>query len=304
MTSWLQRLAAPSPTNEAPTRGELRRNDLLVAALVVFALFLAFGIRNQVLNASKTVRLGENLPRIAYPESWRPQTTEGTLLHVTAPGSPSTFDTQMMVVGRPLRTDESLEDARADRGIKLATSLPSYRELEAERMVVLDNQPALVSTYAYIADPTRDAGATGLPVVVQAQDIMFLGGGQFLAVTLAADASHWDDEERAFAIITNSLRLRPLSEEEADALAPQMVTQPAVPEGNAPAPAATPEGSGSSGGASGSFGGETQSNTGVMPGESEVQSETGGTPAPAATEGNGESSGDSSGDGAQSEGGN
>ena len=292
MTSWLQKLAQPSPTNEAPTSGELRRNDLLVAALVIFALFLAFGIRNQVLNASKTVRLGENLPRIAYPESWRPQTTEGTLLHVMAPGSPSTFDTQMVVVGRPLRTDESLEDARADRGIKLATALPGYRELEAEQMIVLNDQPALVSTYAYIADPTRDAGATGLPVVVQAQDIMFLGGGQFLAVTLAADANHWDDEERAFAIITNSLRLRPLSEEEAGALAPQ----PAAPA--APAEEATPadsEGEDSSG-ASGSFGGETQTETGVMPGESEVQSETGATPAPAAGE-----SGDN---GAQSEGGN
>jgi hypothetical protein len=281
MTSWLQRLAEPSPTNEAPTRAELRRNDLLVAVLVIFALFLAFGIRNQVLNASKSVRLGENLPRIAYPTSWRAQTTEGTLLHVIEPGSPSTFDTQMTVVGRPLRADESLADARADRGIKLATSLPGYRELEAQRMMVLDDQPALVSTYAYIADPTRDAGATGLPVVVQAQDIMFLGGGQFLALTLAADANHWDDEAREFAIITDSLRLRPLPEAEVEDFAPA----PALPE--TPAEAATPSSTGSSesGAAAGSsFGGATQSETGVMPGESEVQAATeGATAVPAAT---------------------
>jgi hypothetical protein len=292
MTSWLQRLAQPSPTNEAPTRGELRRNDLLVAALVIFALFLAFGIRNQVLNASRTVRLGENLPRIAYPEAWRAQSNDESLLHVVSVGSPSTFDTQMIVTGRPLRTDESLEDARADRGIKLATSLPSHRELEAKRMIVLDNQPALVSTYAYIADPTRDAGAAGLPVVVQAQDIMFLGGGQFLVVTLEADANHWDEEERAFSIITNSLRLRELSDAEADALAPQ----PAAPA--TPAAESTPvqDTENAEQSPAGSFGGGAQSETGVMPGESEVQTETVSTPAPAP-----ETSGETS---APSEGGN
>jgi len=274
MTTWLQRLTQPSPTNEAPTRGELRRNDLLVAALVLFALFLALGIRNQVLNASKTVRLGENLPRIAYPERWRTQTTEGALLHVINPGSRSTFDTQMLVSGRPLRVDESLEDARADRGIKLAMSLPGYRELEAERMVVLDNQPALVATYAYIADPTLNAGATGLPVVVEAQDIMFLGGGQFLAVTLAADANAWEEEGRNFSIITNSLRLKPLPEEETGV---ELAPQPAANE----TPIAPPTGAGDAG--SPSFGSGAQSEGGVTPGESEAGSETGVTPAAAQT---------------------
>jgi hypothetical protein len=271
MTSWLQRLTEPSPTNEAPTRGELRRNDLLVAALVIFALLLAFGIRNQVLNASKTVRLGENLPRIAYPEAWRVQSSEGTLLHVFDPGSPSTFDTQMTVTGRSLRVDESLEDARADRGIKLATSLPSFRELEAERVIVLNDQPALVSTYAYIADPTLDAGAAGLPVVVQAQDIMFLGGGQFLMVTLEADANHWEDEERAFAIITNSLRLQPLPEGEADIIAPEPDPELVPDTEAAPLPAGATEPSGAE---DGSFGSGAQNEGGVMPGESEVQPAT------------------------------
>lgn len=261
MTSWVQRLTEPSPTNEAPTPGELRRNDLLVAALVLFVLFLAFGIRNQVLNASTTVRLGENMPRIAYPERWRTQTTEGTLLHVINPGSSSTFDSQMVVVGRPIRTDESIEDARSGRAINLATTLPGYRELEAERMVVLDGQPALVTTYAYIADPTFDAGATGLPVVVEAQDIMFLGGGQFLAVTLAADANDWEEEERNFAIITNSLRLQPLPEEEAAA---ELTPVPAAPAADA-TPAASDAGAGETGGDS--FGSGAQEESGGPAGE-------------------------------------
>ena len=89
MATWIERLTKPSPTNEPPAKSELRRNDLLVAAIVLFALFLAFGIRNQVLNASESVRLGENLPRIAYPARWRVQNSDGALLHAINAGSPS-----------------------------------------------------------------------------------------------------------------------------------------------------------------------------------------------------------------------
>jgi hypothetical protein len=212
MSTWLQKLTKPSPTSEAPARHEFRRNDLLVAGLVCFSLFLGFGIRNQVYTASKSVQLGEDLPRIAYPDRWRPRAAADVLLHAVDAGSPSTFDTQLTVAGRALRPDESLENARADRGMKLIATLPGYRELAAEQMRIYDDQPALVSTYAYIADPTREAGANGLPVVVEAQDIMFFDKGQFLVTTLAADASAWDDAQRDFQIVTNSMRLRPLPE--------------------------------------------------------------------------------------------
>ncbi len=231
--TWLERLAKPSPTNAAPEPGEMRRNDLLVAALLLFAIFLAFGIRNQVLDASKSVQPGGDLPRIDYPASWRMQTpaqepaADGLLLQAINPGSPSTFDSRLLVTTRALRTDETLEDGRVGRAIKLAGSLPSFRELEAERMTVYNTQPALVSTYAYVADPTQDAAAGGLPVVVEAQDIMFLDNGQFVVVTLAADATEWEAQQRDFAIVTNSLRLQPLPEQ--DLLDQASPTAPAAP---------------------------------------------------------------------------
>jgi hypothetical protein len=224
----LERLTKTSPTNEAPSASELRRNDLLVAGVVLFALFLAFGIRNQVIYASKSVRLGENLPRISYPDRWRVQNTDGTLLHAINAGSPSTFDTQMLVTSRSLRSDETLEDARADQGIKQATSLNGYRELLADRMTVQGGQPALVTTYAFVADPTLDMGAMGLPVVVEAQDIMFLQDGQLVVVTLAADANDWEDEQNEFSIITNSLRLQPVADNDSLIVTPTPASAPAT----------------------------------------------------------------------------
>lgn len=278
MATWIERLTKPSPTNEPPTKRELRRNDLLVAAIVLFALFLAFGIRNQVLNASESVRLGENLPRIAYPARWRVQNSDGALLHAVNAGSPSGFDTQLLVTGRALRSDETLEDARADRGIKLASSLNGYRELASEHMAVRGDQPALVTSYAYIADPTLDMGATGLPVVVEAQDIMFLQDGQLVVVTLAADANDWEDEQGEFAIVTNSLRLLPAAGSAAeDVLVVETVTPGVTPAGTAtpgaatgvepgtPPTAATP--------AAGSFGGSQAGGTGSS--STDTQSEGG-----------------------------
>jgi hypothetical protein len=273
MSTWLERLTKPSPTNEPPAAGEMRRNDLLVAGVVLFALFLAFGIRNQVLNASQSVRLGEDLPRIAYPQRWREQGAEGALLRAVNAGSPSTYDSRVTVVGRPLRADELLEDARADRGIKLLSDLQGYRELSAERMTVYGDQPALVTNYAFIADPTRDLGAIGLPVVVEAQDIMFLHDGQFMVVTLEADAAEWDSEEPGFDIIRNSLRLQPI-DEDADIISAPPTAEATDAEATGAAPVATPGAAGEeaapeaadqSSDETGSFG----SNSGGQSGETE-----------------------------------
>lgn len=76
-------------------------------------------------------------------------------------------------------------------------------------MEVLNGIPALVTTYGFVADPTRDAGVTGLPVVVEAQDILFVKDGMLYVVSLRADAVDWEANARDFAVITNSLRLRP-----------------------------------------------------------------------------------------------
>lgn len=209
MTMWIDRLIKPSPTNEAPGPREQLRNDIAAIVTVLFALFLALGIRNQVYTASRLVSIHEGGLRIAHPERWVLQSNDGAGLIAVNLGSPSTYDSRVEVTSRPLHPDETLERARFERGLKLATELSSYRELEAAQMEVLNGIPALVTTYGFVADPTRDAGVTGLPVVVEAQDILFVKGGMLYVVSLRADAVDWEANARDFAVITNSLRLRP-----------------------------------------------------------------------------------------------
>lgn len=225
-----QTLLNPSPTNAAPTPADIRRIDLAVLGVVIFALFLGLGIRNQTLDASTWVTLGRGLPRIAYPATWQPRTSDEYLVRAVDAGSPSTFDPQMAVTARAQRADETLELARADRTFQFINSQTGYRELDAEQMLVYRNTPAIMTTYALIADPTRDSGAAGLPVVVQAHDIMFFENGQFLVVTVAADANLWDAAQRDFEIIFSSMRLRPMPAEELTVVTPPAAATPAANE--------------------------------------------------------------------------
>ena len=207
MALWIDRFIKPSATNEAPPPGAQFRNDIAVLVTVIFGLLLALGIRNQVYAASKIVTLDEGALRVAYPERWVARTdSEGGFSAVNF-GSPSTYDSRVEVTSRALRAGETLDLARFDRSLKLATSLSGYRELEAAEMQVLNGVPALVATYAYVADPTHAGGAPGLPVVVEGQDIMFMLGDRFYVVSLAADAGEWETTARDFAVITDSLRL-------------------------------------------------------------------------------------------------
>lgn len=208
MTMWVDRLIKPSPTNAAPDPREQIRNDIAVTVTVLFALFLALGIRNQVYNASKLASINDGGLRLAYPEQWVLRADGNTGFTAVNLGSPSTFDSRIEVTSRPLRPDETLELARFDRGLKLSTELSNYRELEATSMEVLGGLPAIVATYGFVADPTRDAGATGLPVIVEAQDILFVQDGVFYVVSLRADAADWVANARDFAVVTNSLRLQ------------------------------------------------------------------------------------------------
>jgi hypothetical protein len=224
-------LRRPSPTGPTPRPFQVQRDDLAVFAVVLFALFLGLGIRSQALNASRSFALGDELPTLRYPAGWITAEPEGLRFQATNPASASTFDAQVALAVRDLRADETLDLARAAWGLRRSEELTNYRELTAEPVTVLDGQPGLLTTYAYVADPTRPQGASGLPVVVQAQDLLFFDDGRLVAVTLAADAGEWAVERTHFAIVLDSLNVQPI---ETDVLATPTLT----PEETTPA--ATP----------------------------------------------------------------
>jgi hypothetical protein len=68
--------------------------------------------------------------------------------------------------------------------------------------------PGTRVTYAYVADPSREAGALAPPVVVQGQDLVFIYRDHLITVSVAADSATWDEEAPAFNRVFASLHLR------------------------------------------------------------------------------------------------
>lgn len=241
MTAWLQRLTKPSMTNAPPAPSEQMRNDLAVLGVILFALFLGFGLRSQAFTASRSVELTPELGRLAYPATWTVRQAPDLLLRVLDAGSPSAFDTRLEVAARSLRPEETLEEGRADLAFKRIAALPAYRELAVEEAQVKRHVPALVVTYSYLADPAQESGIADLPVVVEAQDIVYVDNGQLVVVTAAADANEWEAERRDLAVIRDGLDLRPRAASAAPAAPPTESAEPAASEqgvrGEQPTPA-------------------------------------------------------------------
>lgn len=207
MSTWLNTLVKPSVTNEPPTNAELSRIDWAMIVTLLFALFLGLGIRNTAVTASNTIDLGEELPSIKVPENWITGAPEGTLLVASSPSSPSIFNAEVIVTTLPLPPGQDAVAARTVVSLQRTQELDRYRELDADKVIVLDGTEGILVTYAYVADPSREQGANGPPVVVQAQDLIFpVGEGESaLIVTVATDAATWDEEQPAIHMIQDSL---------------------------------------------------------------------------------------------------
>jgi hypothetical protein len=213
MSTFINRLRSPSITNEPPTVQEQRRNDLYVIATIVIAILLGWLIRNNTVNAVRQYTFEGDVPAVALPADWiSSRSQEGLLLRAIDPGSPSTFSGLIEVSARPLREGEDLTVLNVSWPLKRSQELDRFRTLSSQAMVAPNGEPAQLITYAYIADPTRESGALGMPVVVRGQDlIMLVGEGaerQVVVITTAADAVDWEREARVFERLYDRLGIR------------------------------------------------------------------------------------------------
>lgn len=209
MAAFLESLRKPSITNQPPTPSEQRRNDLLMIVTILFAIFLGWGLRTNSIAALRTFALGNQLPSLAYPAAWLEAESDGVLFRAINPASPSTFDARVELVVRDVKDDETLDQISVSWPLGRGQALERFRNLSAVVVKNGEGAPALLLTYAYIADPTRESGSLGLPVVVKGQDLLFVAndgiGDRLVAVTVAADAAEWDAHAEDFSAIFASL---------------------------------------------------------------------------------------------------
>ncbi len=211
---------APSVTTEPPDEAHIRRNDWVLLGCVLLLLAAGWLVRWAALDVRQEADLGIGLPPLLYPAGWshtdldlgaalgaESAEGDGLLFQARHAAAASPFNSTLRLEALPVLQGATLDTLRADLSLRRSRALERYRELTALPVTVLDGRPALLITFAYIADPTLDSGGNGLPVVVQAQDLLFRHETQWIVAGAAADAAHWPAEEDAFALFFDSLGL-------------------------------------------------------------------------------------------------
>lgn len=208
-----------SATAPPPSPAEIRRNDwVLFGAVIVLMtagwLILRWYSRPQAVQPqSSQTADGQTgalaLPAIRYPAGWLLEgESAGALFRAWDPSSPGAFAPSMEVVALTLEPGATLDAARAGLSLQRSRELERYRELSAEPVTVLGGEPAILVTYAWLADPTQESGGNGLPVVVQAQDLVFARGEAWMRATVAADAANFESDALDFDRFFASLDLK------------------------------------------------------------------------------------------------
>lgn len=202
MTNLMNSVRSPSPTKAPPARREEMRNEVVIIVLVIAALIVGWALKQGTQHRTRSVALGNTLPPLIYPAGWITTTDDKLLLQAVDPRSASTFDARIEAYSRDLREGETLDSVATAWPLSRNHSLIQFRNLSTETVSGPNGAPAILLTYAHVADPTRDSGATGLPVVVKAQDLIFVGDGgspeRLYVITVAADAAEWDAEAPQF----------------------------------------------------------------------------------------------------------
>ncbi|MCB0113529.1 MAG: hypothetical protein R2873_08470 [Caldilineaceae bacterium] len=204
----------PSVTNVPPSAEDQRRTDLATIGVIVVAILLGWMIGNGAMNAVDEYDLADGLLSVVVPERWITNVDgeDGVIFSAVDPASASTFDSRVEVIARPLKEGEDLTMLNVSWPLRRGQELERFRTLSSEVVTGPTGEDALLITYAYVADPTRESGALGLPVVVSGQDLVFLAGEadaqQVVVVSTAADAAEMESAEETFAALFDHLGVR------------------------------------------------------------------------------------------------
>jgi hypothetical protein len=211
--SVLETLRNPSVTNQPPTAEEQRRNDRNTIVVIVVAILLGWMIANGARNAVNEYEFEGEVPSVVVPEGWITIESEAEVLFSAIdPASLSIFDSRVEVYARPLKASEDLSMLNVSWPLQRSQELERFRTLSSQLVTGPNREDALLITYAYVADPTRESGTLGLPVVVRGQDLVFIAGDEgaqeVVVVSTAADAAEWESAEVAFQKLFDHLGVR------------------------------------------------------------------------------------------------
>jgi hypothetical protein len=168
-------------------RPRSRPGDLGVAFIFALCLLGGYLLMQQTTTRTTTYQDEVTPLRFSYPAAWQSaDTLQDVALSVADPRTPSAFKIRLSVEQRELdpAAPPTLQTL-LDRRVEQRQQLLGYHFLdEAESRVA--GARAMVSEFAYVAQPIDGARRAALPVVVHAREYIVVSGTQSYYFTLAA----------------------------------------------------------------------------------------------------------------------
>ncbi len=183
-----------------PGKWLARASQLLVLLTVAMLLVGGWFFRDWLMSQFQYLALSGDSLAIPFPAQWQDDAGEGDLLRVVAPVETDALPPAETVTIHPLPAAPIAKAWPAQR----SQSLPGYHQIAQSAVALLDGRPALLLTYAYIANHAADDARA--PEIIQAQDIAFeTSSGRLAVITLSADANAWAGVQPAFRRIWRRL---------------------------------------------------------------------------------------------------
>jgi hypothetical protein len=186
----------------------------LVLLVVLGALLLGWLLKNSI--GGSTAAAESDGLSLRYPGSWVLETGRGEegapLVEAMDLRSGSSFPTtvrveQLAVDDFPQVSGEENEPIAIANawGFQRAMELDNYQGLNTE-LVQVDGHPGASVDYAYVETPAPTGLQQALPVVVRATDYLIPVGDQVYILTLAVDATRFEEASTTFDSILQSVR--------------------------------------------------------------------------------------------------
>lgn len=188
-----------------PVKGVKRQEpEWVVVAVVAIALLAGWLLKSWV--ESRTTTFSNSDLTLSYPATWLRELGEpeqGVLFAAQDVRSGSLYATHLSV-----RVADALPQVRQENVDPMLSAVTAWtfqrgQELEGYRVLgteaaQVDNIDGVRIDYAYVSDPIASPYRRALPVVVEAVDYLLPYQGKLYVITLAADASRFEQEEGQF----------------------------------------------------------------------------------------------------------
>lgn len=180
-----------------------RLSHYIALGFGIFALIIAFNLRNSSLNATTFYANIEAGIRAEYPRNWLIDNAGDYVFRVRDVAHLG-FKTTIQITIRPVGAATSTRSILDSLTLNRSQILAAYKVLSTQDFLLPDESAGTAMNYTY-ADTESDPFLESIPKVVLGIDVITIKRGQAIIITFLADATTYEQDYAIFQQFLNSL---------------------------------------------------------------------------------------------------